>query len=904
LRGPYAFDQLTLSGGVYAGNVIGNTDASQLTTGTIHPDRVSSNGTYAHMTDVMVDTVIAATLASDVDGGDLTTGTVPDARIVGSYSFDSLSVGTANASWIVANIDASNVTSGIVPIDRLDFDPVPSLIPGRPDLRLGGASDPWHVAYVTDASVDDVDVRSSIVHQGIPMQLDLETTSVDMVASRPGLDLGSSARPWSNVYVSRADVYGNAYVSNLFGESAALDFKNATSNIVPRVDGLWMGQPTKPWSSVRSDAIRVTDLDASTVSSSLVPTSSSFSLGRVDQPWGNVYGANVYGNVDGSFVEDVWAYVDHTGTGSVEAESVGLPNEDRGVRFVDAESSGITLDDASISLDVEGVRTVRISSESTMTTTLIPSNVSSSAQTLGAVGSSWRDAYVSNALVTSSGRVSTTMQLDQPFSVDEVLAANVVSSGTMVASRLFGTIDASSFVGGYISDGRLQGEYAFGNVMVSNSLVVYGSLTNGHLIPSGPALDLGSSSMRFRDVYVSGSSLSLNGVTLSELDGNVVVSSNVEVSGSLSGPVFGTPISIDDVVITDESWTPIDDTAVNLSGGFCRVTGSGFGPGSIAQIDGTNASSTSFVSTTQLHVALPAKPSGTYDLTVVRADSASATFPTSITYSQGPTWVTASNLGNVESGQTFTIELHATSDSTVSYSNTTALPPETSLVGANLVVTNANPSTDTTYSFDVVAQDMEYQESVRTFLLQFLFLPTSIAEVKAAKGSTNGVYPIVINGAVQNAYFDLDGSITGDSSGWMLYQSFGTNTLADAAFGSNVTTTTRSTTGGWTVYSDNASDYADYIRSWHGASQASVGYMSRDLGMPGITKAAVKFRHGSGAYASSNARLYYNNAIVRTLVNQASAIHIGPIDPSGASPHIRIDETDYGIYELFWIFVQ
>jgi alpha-tubulin suppressor-like RCC1 family protein len=206
------------------------------------------------------------------------------------------------------------------------------------------------------------------------------------------------------------------------------------------------------------------------------------------------------------------------------------------------------------------------------------------------------------------------------------------------------------------------------------------------------------------------------------VDGNVTCTGKFVGDGSgLTG--ISQPMTLTGVQITDDTWNAIDDTALTSNvGGYCVLTGSNFAPGSIAVVGGTNASATAYISSTQLRVHAPAKTNGSYTVSVIRSgDGASASLPSSITYSETITWITDSQLGNVDEGVAFLIPIQATSDSTVSYSNVSALPPSTTLnptTGALAgTITGAG---GVTYSFDIRASDQEYQDAVRSFILRCL----------------------------------------------------------------------------------------------------------------------------------------------------------------------------------------
>ena len=183
---------------------------------------------------------------------------------------------------------------------------------------------------------------------------------------------------------------------------------------------------------------------------------------------------------------------------------------------------------------------------------------------------------------------------------------------------------------------------------------------------------------------------------------------------------LATPMSISNVQITDNTWVVLDDIAVSTDGGFAIVNGTGFAPGSMVRFGVDLATAVSYVSSNQLRVQAPVKTSGSYDVTVIRGDSLTATLALGMTYSAFPVWSTSTDLGNVTQNITFTKTLAATSDSNVTYSNTTSLPPQTTLTSNGTLSGNiTSVADDTLYTFNVKATDVELQDVSRTFSLQY-----------------------------------------------------------------------------------------------------------------------------------------------------------------------------------------
>jgi alpha-tubulin suppressor-like RCC1 family protein len=168
---------------------------------------------------------------------------------------------------------------------------------------------------------------------------------------------------------------------------------------------------------------------------------------------------------------------------------------------------------------------------------------------------------------------------------------------------------------------------------------------------------------------------------------------------------------------TDNTYTAIDDTAMNTSGGFIVVTGADFQSGATVVVDTITANSTTFVNTSTLRAELPARPAGTYALYVVNPDGGTAIRVNGLTYSAFPAFSTDATLANRFSNTAFAVSISATSDSNISYSNTSTLPAGTSLLANGYFFGTVSVGTETTYSFTVKATDVELQDTSRTFSL-------------------------------------------------------------------------------------------------------------------------------------------------------------------------------------------
>lgn len=174
---------------------------------------------------------------------------------------------------------------------------------------------------------------------------------------------------------------------------------------------------------------------------------------------------------------------------------------------------------------------------------------------------------------------------------------------------------------------------------------------------------------------------------------------------------------------TDNTYTALDDTAMNTSGGFIVVTGADFQSGATVIVDTLTANSTTFVNTSTLRAELPARPAGTYALYVVNPDGGTAIRVNALTYSAFPAFSTGASLSNQTTNAAFNVAISASSDSNISYSNTSALPAGTSLLSNGYFYGTVSVDVETTYSFTVKATDIELQDTSRTFSLTVTLIP-------------------------------------------------------------------------------------------------------------------------------------------------------------------------------------
>lgn len=180
----------------------------------------------------------------------------------------------------------------------------------------------------------------------------------------------------------------------------------------------------------------------------------------------------------------------------------------------------------------------------------------------------------------------------------------------------------------------------------------------------------------------------------------------------------GSSSRITSVVVANSSYTDLDDTAVNTSGGYINVYGAGFVSGCTVLVGDTTASSVAFVSSSQLRVQLQAFTAGVYPIYVVNPDGTTAVRPAAVAFSATPVWVTGATLPTGIKSSSYSQQLSATGATSYSIAAGSSLPSGLSLSSGGLLSGTApNVELSTTYNFTINATDGELQDTPQAFSL-------------------------------------------------------------------------------------------------------------------------------------------------------------------------------------------
>jgi hypothetical protein len=179
---------------------------------------------------------------------------------------------------------------------------------------------------------------------------------------------------------------------------------------------------------------------------------------------------------------------------------------------------------------------------------------------------------------------------------------------------------------------------------------------------------------------------------------------------------------ISSVYVTDNLYNNTGANAVDTTGGYIKLLGINFYPGSTLVIGSVSAISLTYVSTTELRAQLPAQASGEYTLYLTNPNGSLYIKPNGVSYSGAVQWITGTILPNQPLGTVNTsIQLEATGDGAITYTlQAGSSLPGTLILNSSTGLLTGNPPavlTGTNFSFTVIATDIDLQSAARTFTL-------------------------------------------------------------------------------------------------------------------------------------------------------------------------------------------
>lgn len=599
--------------------------------------------------------------------------------------------------------------------------------------------------------------------------------------------VGNGVRVDGNLIVNGAIIGGdgNAIVP-------IVDFGNLDHNLIPDLHNTYtIGTDPLRWHTVYASNVDAKDVEISgnlsvlgnttftvgfdRVDNDLVPlTSNTYSIGRVAAGWTDAYISNVWS----TSIDTHSLSTTTIGTQTMSATDITTTNVDtdtiisqstrtgtllttNGQPFItsyldatDANiipSSNITYSLGNVSKQWTSVHTQEIRSGTYLNDDGTPlefptdygnvdQNViptSNNTYTLGSQTNQWHSVWTDNVIANS---VTTTALLDPTGNtfIPDVDFSNIQSNvspdansiyalgsdtkrwTSVWASDLHGNLDAGSLYG------NLGGNIGFsGTATFSDGTVAQPSIAFSNEVDTGiyrPQANSIGFTVRGGQQLV---------ITDSAVIASVFGNANTLYYGDASNMTFPADrLQLSQIQITDSNYDQISQTAVEANTiGYVKLFGTSFESGSMAVRYGINlAPSVTVVSYAEIHAQVPAITAGTYDVTVTKNGTQSATLTNGLVVSNIPSWNTDQDLGYVFANIAFDRQLDAEDgNSNIVYEDIPGgsypLPPNTTIATNGLVsgnITSVDQGNATTYNFDVLATDDQLQSTIRVFTLNYI----------------------------------------------------------------------------------------------------------------------------------------------------------------------------------------
>ena len=436
---------------------------------------------------------------------------------------------------------------------------------------------------------------------------------------------------------------------------------------------------------------------------------------------------------------------------------------DRSVKLLDTDSISATVTlpakatraSKVLTFDSDGNVATTYTAVDTNTVAWISSNVttvagiSSNVTTVAGISSNVTSVASISSNVTTVADNTSNINTVAGISSNVTTVAGIAANVTTVASNVSGINDfadryrvASSDPSSSLNAGDLvfnttanQLKYYSGSAWA----VVANTDTNGSISANDSTSGLlgakltatGSTGITLTETN-DGSAETLN-ITAASMPNSSLANSSITINGSAVS--LGGSVSVGETKPTISSISPstIPNTATSIT-----ISGTNFV--TCPQVEALNpstgiwylANSVSFTNATTIVANFTLSVDATYKLRVENPDGLSVLSSSALlTVSDAPTWSTsAGSLGSVASGASVSLDVDASSDSTVAFSETTSVLTSNSNTPAstmNLTLNSStgaitgtapSPTSETTYNFTLRATDAESQTADRAFSIK------------------------------------------------------------------------------------------------------------------------------------------------------------------------------------------
>lgn len=253
----------------------------------------------------------------------------------------------------------------------------------------------------------------------------------------------------------------------------------------------------------------------------------------------------------------------------------------------------------------------------------------------------------------------------------------------------------------------------------------------------------------------------------------------VSVRDNFNQQNYPTP-TITSFSVTDASYIPLDDTAIDTAGGQTIVlNGYGFAPGITVMVNSSNISVVTYIDPNRISFTAPALSSGSYTVYATNVNGGTAILVPGLVYSGIPTFTTsAGSLGSYYETTSINTSVSATGDTPITYSVVSGSLPSGATLSSNGTLSGTAPAdySSSTYSFVIQASDAENQDTIRSFNLT---INTDV--VSFSTPANNVTYNVIGNSPISN----VTASATSAAGYGVLYSSTGlpTGLTIDAGTG-------------------------------------------------------------------------------------------------------------------------
>jgi len=146
--------------------------------------------------------------------------------------------------------------------------------------------------------------------------------------------------------------------------------------------------------------------------------------------------------------------------------------------------------------------------------------------------------------------------------------------------------------------------------------------------------------------------------------------------------------------VTDESYNPTDDTAIDTAGGQTIVlNGYGFAPGITVMVNSSNISVVTYIDPNRISFTAPALSSGSYTVYATNVNGGTAILVPGLVYSGIPTFTTsAGSLGSYYETTSINTSVSATGDTPITYSVVSGSLPSGATLSSNGTLSGTAPA--------------------------------------------------------------------------------------------------------------------------------------------------------------------------------------------------------------------